>query len=62
MKQTILKRAALFFSLILLGVTLNAQNVNLRGKVTDSSGEPVIGASVVLVGNTTVGAITDLDG
>ncbi|MBO7117340.1 MAG: TonB-dependent receptor plug domain-containing protein, partial [Bacteroidales bacterium] len=62
MKQTILKRAALFFSLILLGVTLNAQNVNLRGKVVDSSGEPVIGASVVLVGNTTVGAITDLDG
>ncbi|MBQ9877918.1 MAG: TonB-dependent receptor plug domain-containing protein, partial [Bacteroidales bacterium] len=45
-----------------MGVTINAQNVNLRGKVTDSSGEPVIGASVVLVGNTTVGAITDLDG
>ena len=62
MKQTILKRAALFFSMILLGVTLNAQNVNLRGKVVDSSGEPVIGASVVLVGNNSVGAITDLDG
>ena len=62
MKQTILKRAALFFSLILLGATLNAQNVSLRGKVVDSSGEPVIGASVVLVGNNSVGAITDIDG
>ena len=62
MKQTILKRVALFFSMILLGVTLNAQNVNLSGKVVDSNGEPVIGASVVLVGNNTVGAITDLDG
>ena len=62
MKQTILKRAVLFFSMIFLGVTLNAQNVNLSGKVTDSSGEPVIGASVVLVGNSSVGSITDLDG
>ena len=62
MKQTFLKRSVLFLSMILLGFTLNAQNVNLSGKVTDSSGEPVIGASVVLVGNSTVGAITDLDG
>ena len=62
MKLTILKRAAVFFSMALLGITLNAQNVNLSGTVVDSSGEPVIGASVVLVGNTTVGSITDLDG
>ena len=62
MKQTILKRAALFFSLIIMGISLNAQNVNIRGQVVDNNGEPVIGASVVLVGNTTVGAITDMDG
>ena len=62
MKQTILKRAALLLSMMLLGFTMSAQNVNLSGKVVDSNGEPVIGASVVLVGNSTVGAITDLDG
>ncbi len=62
MKQTILKRAALFLSLIVLGFNLSAQNVNISGKVVDNNGEPVIGASVVLVGNTTVGAITDMDG
>ena len=62
MEKTMLRKAAAFFSLIFLCIQLNAQNVNLSGKVVDSSGEPVIGASVVLVGNTTVGAITDLNG
>ena len=62
MKNTILKKAAAFLSLIFLCIQVNAQNVNLSGKVTDASGEPVIGASVVLVGNTTVGSITDIDG
>ncbi len=62
MKKSILKKSVLFLSTILLGFTLNAQNVNLTGKVTDTSGEPIIGASVVLVGNSTVGSITDIDG
>ena len=38
-----------------------AQNVTVKGVVTDASGEPVIGASVMLV-NTTNGAVTDIDG
>ena len=37
------------------------QNSTVRGKVVDASGEPVIGASVVVKGTTT-GVITDLDG
>jgi TonB-linked SusC/RagA family outer membrane protein len=43
---------------------LNAQNstINVRGVVTDGSGEPIIGASVVQKGNTSRGTITDLDG
>ena len=32
-----------------------------KGKVTSTSGEPVIGASVLIPGTTT-GAITDIDG
>lgn len=34
----------------------------MTGKVKDSSGEPVIGASVVVKGNNTMGTITDFDG
>lgn len=37
------------------------QNTVLRGTVVDANGEPVIGASVVVVGSS-VGAVTDLDG
>ena len=39
-----------------------AQNVTVKGKVTDQRGEPVVGASVMLSSNQTVGALTDLDG
>ena len=34
----------------------------VSGVVTDESGEPLIGASVFVEGNATVGTITDLDG
>ena len=39
-----------------------AQNRTITGTVTDDFGEPLIGASVTVEGNATVGAITDLDG
>ena len=39
-----------------------AQNVTVKGKVTDSRGEPVVGATVMLSSNNTVGALTDVDG
>ena len=42
--------------------TAFAQNVTVKGKVTDSRGEPVIGATVMLSSNQTVGTQTDLDG
>ena len=53
------------FLTVLLSVsaaTAFAQNVTVKGKVTDQNGEPVIGASVMLSGNQTVGALTDMDG
>ena len=62
MKKTILKRAFLFLSILLLGTALYAQNRPLSGKVVDQNGDPVIGASVVVVGNATLGAVTNLDG
>ena len=39
----------------------SAQNVTVKGVVTDASGEPIIGASVMVV-NTTNGAVTDING
>lgn len=38
-----------------------AETVTLTGKITDSSGEPVIGANIMLKG-TSVGTISDVDG
>jgi len=51
----------LFLFLIVFASTLSAQNVAIKGKVTDANGEPLVGVNVVVKG-TTVGAITDLDG
>jgi len=44
------------------GAAVFAQNVTVKGKVTDSRGEPVIGATVMLSSNQTVGTQTDLSG
>ena len=38
------------------------QKKNITGKVTDSQGEPIIGANVLEIGNTSNGTITDVNG
>ncbi len=40
----------------------SAQNRTISGKVVDASGQPVIGAAVTVVGNSRIGAATDIDG
>lgn len=53
----------LFLLLTLLSFSLTAlAQQKVTGKVKDSSGEPVIGGSVVVKGNNTMGTITDFDG
>lgn len=53
----------LFLLLTLLSFSLTAlAQQKVTGKVKDSSGESVIGASVVVKGNNTMGTITDFDG
>lgn len=49
---------------LLLGaaITANAQTANVKGVVTDSSGEPVIGATVKVKGSSNVGTVTNMDG
>jgi TonB-linked SusC/RagA family outer membrane protein len=47
---------------VLLSAGLSFGQSKVTGKVTDSSGEPLIGASVVVKEVPTVGTITDIDG
>ena len=44
------------------GLSASAQNRAISGKVVDASGEPVIGAAVTVVGNSRIGAATDMNG
>ena len=46
----------------LCGPAAFAQNKTVRGKIVDAQGAPVVGAAIVLVGNASVGAVTDADG
>lgn len=39
-----------------------AQNIQVKGNLVDGTGEPLIGATVKLKGNASVGAVTDFDG
>ena len=45
-----------------MSLSLSAQTITVTGNVKDTTGEPIIGASIVEKGNTTNGTITDLDG
>lgn len=48
---------------LLFGVlTVSAQSITVRGKVTDTKNEPIIGASIIVKGNPTQGVATDFDG
>ena len=55
-------RCLFLTALLTLPANAFAQNVTVKGKVTDSNGEPVIGATVILSSNQSVGTQTDLDG
>ena len=48
--------------LLLVCASAWAQGIAIKGTVVDSNGEPLIGASVVIKGNTSVGTVTDFDG
>ena len=55
------QKLILAFAGLLVALGLNAQDITVSGTVKDNTGEPVIGAGVVVKG-TTRGASTDLDG
>lgn len=47
---------------LFVAMALTAQNTTVTGVVSDSEGEPLIGASVVVKGVSTGGAVTDFNG
>ena len=40
----------------------SAQNTEVKGRVTDTSGEPLVAVTVYEAGNTSNGTVTDMDG
>ena len=48
--------------MMLSGIFAYAQNSTVSGKVADENGAPIIGVSVMLSNNQTVGTLTDIDG
>ena len=56
-----MKRKILLVIMAMCSVVLSAQTLDISGTVTDSSGESLIGASVIVQGTTT-GTVTDFDG
>ena len=63
--NSFLKSIKIFAILVLAGLSASyayAQTRSISGTVVDSQNVPVIGASVIVVGNNTMGTVTDLDG
>ena len=63
LKQLIRQTIPAILMLMAFSTTLCAQNnITIKGTVTDASQEPLIGASVVVKGQASLGTITDFDG
>ncbi len=56
-----LKRIGMMMVMMFFAVMVYAQDIKVTGTITDSSGEPIVGASVMVMG-TKGGAVTDIDG
>jgi TonB-linked SusC/RagA family outer membrane protein len=60
-KKRLLAKAAVLCLLVMLGMPAFSQNSAVTGKITDSTGAPLAGASVTIVGSTR-GTTTDANG
>lgn len=57
-----MKRLLLFSCTLWMAITMVAANFVCTGVVVDESDEPMVGATVSVVGNASIGAATDMDG
>lgn len=61
LKLYLLKLSLIFICLSIFSIESYAQQINISGKVIDTNGESIIGASIQIVGQT-AGTFTDIDG
>ena len=62
-KKLLLARSAVLCILVLLTLPAFSQNKTISGKITDSAGVPIAGASVIPLGSgTATGTTTDAQG
>src|SRR5574344_3011727 len=61
-KPTVKRTAATLLMLMAICLGSFAQKIAISGKVMDSAGEELIGASVFVEGNTAIGTVSDLSG
>ncbi len=59
---TMKRTAALCLMGAFCGLNAQAQKIHVKGNLVDGAGEPLIGATVKVKGNASVGAVTDFDG
>lgn len=57
-----IKTLAMSILMVLISTVAFAQTEQVSGTVTDNSGEPIIGATVLVVGQSGNGTVTDIDG
>lgn len=62
MKPNLRKYLAFSFLLLFIASVQGVAQIIVRGKITDNLGEALIGVTVVIKGNTTLGASSDFDG
>ena len=63
LRQRIRQTISAIVMLLAFSTMLHAQNdVVVKGVVTDNAADPLIGATVVVKGQTTLGTVTDIDG
>lgn len=61
-KNLLIKYKLLLVAIVLSVSGIYAQNITLKGKVMDEGNQPVIGASIVVKGNSSQGTVTNIDG
>ncbi|MEA5129644.1 MAG: TonB-dependent receptor [Proteiniphilum sp.] len=55
-------KGLLFACMWIVAIGMFAQNITVRGMVMDATNEPIIGATIVIQGNTSHGTVTDIEG
>ncbi len=61
-KRPFYLKGIILFLVNMIAFSIFSQNITVSGTVTDDTGESVIGATVIVVGDASRGTVTDIDG